>query len=83
MANIVLKRGTKEKLKNEPLKDGLLSFTIDDGRIHLDYKDENDQLVRKTFYSGKLTFGKYIYDGTEDVEVTVYEGDYEGNIDTP
>lgn len=74
MSNIVLKRGTKTQLEKEKLQDGLLSFTTDDGRIHLDYVDENNELKRKTFYSGKLTFGSHIYDGTEDVNVDIYEG---------
>lgn len=74
MARIVLKRGTSNELKEEPLKDGLLSFTTDDGRIHLDYVDDNNQLKRKTFYNGKLTFGSHVYDGTEDVDVNVYDG---------
>lgn len=74
MSKISIKRGTKQGLAQQPLKDGLLSFTIDDGRIHLDYTDENNQLHRKTFYSGKLKFGSHIYDGTADVNVTIYEG---------
>ena len=74
MSSVVLKRGTSTKLKDEPLKDGLLSFTTDDGRIHLDYVDENNELKRKTFYSGKLKFGSYVYDGTTDVDVDIYEG---------
>lgn len=75
MAKIVLKRGTSENLEKEPLTDGLLSFTVDDGKIHLDYVDENQELKRKTFYSGKLTFGSHVYDGSTDVNVTVYEGE--------
>lgn len=75
MAQITFKRGTKNDLKSEPLKDGLLSFTVDDGKIHLDYYDENNELKRTTFYSGKLTFGTYVYDGTTDVNVEVYTGE--------
>ena len=37
MAKIILKRGTKADLEKEPLSDGLLSFTTDDGKIHLDF----------------------------------------------
>lgn len=75
MSQIVLKRGTSKQLEKETLKDGLLSFTTDDGRIHLDYVDENNELKRKTFYSGKLTFGSHVYDGTSDVDVAIYEGE--------
>lgn len=74
MAQVTFKRGTKQTLENEPLKDGLLSFTVDDGKIHLDYTDENNELKRKTFYSGKLKFGPHIYDGSADVTVNIYEG---------
>lgn len=74
MAQIILKRGTKEELAAEPKQDGLLSFTTDDGKIHLDYIDGQGELKRKTFYGGKLTIGQKIYDGSEDVEITVYEG---------
>lgn len=76
MAKIKLKRGTAKELEQEPLKDGLLSFTVDDGRIHLDYVNKDNKLTRKTFYSGKLTIGKHVYDGTEDVSVDQYEGQY-------
>lgn len=74
MSKVILKRGTKEELEQTELQDGLLSFTTDDGKIHLDYIDENNELKRKTFYSGKLTIGSHVYDGTEDVKVVVYEG---------
>lgn len=74
MAQIILKRGLSKDLSLEPLKDGLLSFTTDDGKIHLDYIDGQGELKRKTFYGGKLTIGQKIYDGSEDVEITVYEG---------
>lgn len=74
MSKIVLKRGTKKDLEKEELTDGLLSFTVDDGRIHMDYTDENNELKRRTFYSGKLTFGSHIYDGTQDVNVDIYNG---------
>lgn len=74
MSKVVLKRGTVKDLEKQELKDGLLSFTTDDGRIHLDYINDDNELVRKTFYSGKLTFGSHIYDGTKDVNVKIYEG---------
>lgn len=74
MSKVTFKRGTKESLEKTQLQDGLLSFTTDDGKIHLDYVDENNELKRKTFYSGKLTIGSHVYDGTEDVKVTIYEG---------
>lgn len=74
MSQVIFKRGTKESLSKEKLQDGLLSFTTDDGKIHLDYVDENNELKRKTFYSGKLKFGSHIFDGSEDVTVEVYEG---------
>lgn len=74
MAKVTFKRGTSAQLQNQNLKDGLLSFTTDDGRIHLDYKDENDEVKRMTFYSGKLTFGSHVYDGTQDVNVDIYDG---------
>lgn len=45
MAQITFKRGTKETLEQEELKDGLLSFTVDDGKIHLDYLDENAEIM--------------------------------------
>lgn len=28
-----------------------------------------------TFYSGKLTFGSHVFDGTKDVDITVYDGE--------
>lgn len=74
MSGVIFKRGTKKELEQEELQDGLLSFTTDDGRIHLDYIDDNNELKRKTFYSGKLTIGDLVYDGTSDVEVSVYNG---------
>ena len=74
MSGVIFKRGTKKELEQEELQDGLLSFTTDDGRIHLDYIDDNNELKRKTFYSGKLTIGGLVYDGTSDVEVSVYNG---------
>lgn len=74
MSQVTFKRGTKADLNKQELQDGLLSFTTDDGKIHLDYLDENNELKRKTFYSGKLTIGSHVYDGTEDVSVTIYEG---------
>lgn len=75
MSKVVFKRGTKTELEQTNLQDGLLSFTVDDGKIHLDYTDENNELKRKTFYSGKLTFGSHVYDGSEDIEVKIYEGE--------
>lgn len=75
MAQPIFKRGPKNELKNEPLQDGLLSFTTDDGKIHLDVLDDNNQLKRLTFYSGKLTIGPHIFDGTEDVNVNIYDGE--------
>ena len=75
MAQISFKRGTKASLEQEHLKDGLLSFTTDDGKIHLDFVDENNELKRMTFYSGKLILGDQIYDGSEDVIVEIYKGE--------
>lgn len=77
MSQVTFKRGTKASLAKEPLKDGLLSFTTDDGRIHLDVLNEQNELQRVTFYSGKLTFGPYEFDGTTDVDVKIYEGEIE------
>lgn len=74
MADVLYKRGSKQRLEQIPLEDGALIVTTDDGKIHVDYKNENDEVVRKTLYSGKLTFGDYVYDGTEDVNVEVYTG---------
>ena len=74
MAEISFKRGTKASLEQEQLKDGLLSFTTDDGKIHLDFVDENNELKRITFYSGKLFLGDQVFDGTEDVTIEVYKG---------
>ena len=74
MAEISFKRGTKASLEQEQLKDGLLSFTTDDGKIHLDFIDKNNELKRMTFYSGKLFLGDQVFDGTEDVIVEVYKG---------
>ena len=73
MAEISFKRGTKASLEQEQLKDGLLSFTTDDGKIHLDFIDENNELKRVTFYSGKLFLGDLVFDGTKDVIVEVYK----------
>ena len=75
MAEISFKRGTKASLEQEQLKDGLLSFTTDDGKIHMDFLNEQNVLERRTFYSGKLTIGDYTYDGTNDVTIDVYKGD--------
>ena len=75
MAEISIKRGTKASLEQEQLKDGLLSFTTDDGKIHLDFIDENNELKRVTFYSGKLFLGDLVFDGTKDVTVEVYKGE--------
>ena len=75
MAEISFKRGTKASLEQEQLKDGLLSFTTDDGKIHLDFIDENNELKRINFYSGKLFFGDQVFDGSEDVTVEVYKGE--------
>ena len=75
MAEISFKRGTKASLEQEQLKDGLLSFTTDDGKIHLDFVDENNELKRMTFYSGKLFFGDQVFDGSEDVTVEIYKGE--------
>ena len=75
MAEISFKRGTKASHEQEQLKDGLLSFTTDDGKIHLDFIDEDNKLKRVTFYSGKLFFGDQVFDGTEDVTVEVYKGE--------
>lgn len=74
MSKVTFKRGTKQELAQTGLQDGLLSFTTDDGKIHLDFIDENNQLIRKTFYSGKLTFGAHVYDGSADVNIQIYEG---------
>ena len=75
MAEISFKRGTKASLEQEQLKDGLLSFTTDDGKIHLDFIDENNELKRVTFYSDKLFFGDQVFDGSEDVTVEIYKGE--------
>ena len=75
MAEISFKRGTKASLEQEQLKDGLLSFTTDDGKIHLDFIDENNELKRITFYSGKLFFADQVFDGSKDVTVEVYKGE--------
>ena len=75
MPEISFKRGTKASLEQEQLKDGLLSFTTDDGKIHLDFIDENNELKRITFYSGKLFFGDQVFDGSKDVTVEVYKGE--------
>ena len=75
MAEISFKRGTKASLEQEQLKDGLLSFTTDDGKIHLDFIDEDNKLKRVTFYSGKLFFGDQVFDGSKDVTVEVYKGE--------
>ena len=75
MAQISFKRGTKASLEQEQLNDGLLSFTTDDGKIHLDFVDENNELKRMTFYSGKLILGDQIYDGSKDVIVEIYKGE--------
>ena len=75
MAEISFKRGTKASLEQEQLKDGLLSFTTDDGKMHLAFSEENNELKRVTFYSGKLFFGDQVFDGSEDVTVEVYKGE--------
>ena len=75
MAEISFKRGTKASLEQEQLKDGLLSFTTDDGKIHLDFIDENNELKRVTFYSGKLFFGDQVFFFTDEVTVEIYTGE--------
>ena len=75
MAEISFKRGTKASLEREQLKDGLLSFTTDDGKIHLDFIDADNKLKRVTFYPGKLFLGDLVFDGTKDVTVEVYKGE--------
>ena len=74
MAKVTFKRGVTKDLKKEPLTDGLISVTTDDGRIHIDFINQNNELERKTLYSGKLTIGSHVYDGTSDVEVAQYTG---------
>ena len=75
MPQVTFKRGTTEELKQTELQDGLLSFTTDDGKIHLDFLNNNNELERKTFYSGKLFFGDQVFDGSKDVTVEVYKGE--------
>ena len=75
MPQVTFKRGTTEGLNKTELQDGLLSFTTDDGKIHLDFIDEDNKLKRVTFYSGKLFFGDQVFDGSEDVTVEVYKGE--------
>lgn len=70
-------RGYAEDLQNRPLQDGLLAFTVDDGRIYADYTNKNNELVRATFYPGELHIGSHVFNGTKDV----YVGEYEGNFD--
>ena len=72
---VKLAKGTEAEVAKTPLTDGLLSVTTDDGRIHIDYSDENGEIVRKTLYSGKLTIGQHVYDGTEHVAVDEYNGE--------
>lgn len=76
MASISFKRGMSTNLDKEPLSDGQLYFTVDEGKIYLDYQDEGD-LKRKAFYSGVLTIGDYSFDGTENVDIPVYDGETE------
>lgn len=71
---VSFKRGKSADLDKTALVDGQISVTTDDGRMHIDYT-ENGELKRKTLYSGKLTIGPHIYDGTQDVEVGVYDGE--------
>lgn len=75
MAQVIMKRGTSAELTKEiPYTDGLLSFITDTGEIYMDYSDASGT-YRKKMYGGKLTFGSYEYDGTSDVNVTVYKGE--------
>ena len=75
MSKVTIKRGTTKTLAKEELKDGMLSFTTDDGKIHMDFINENNELERRTFYSGKLFFGDQVFDGSKDVTVEVYKGE--------
>ena len=43
---------------------------------HVAHKDQDGRLVEPVH---KLTFGPYEYDGTKDITVTVYDGEYHDN----
>ena len=75
MAQMKLKRGMSTNLIKELKVDGQVLVTLDDGKIHVDYEDENNELQRKTLYGGVLTIGDYSYDGTEDVTIPIYDGE--------
>lgn len=71
---VIMRRGTTKELANLKFSDGLLSFLTDKGVIYMDYTDNNGS-HRKRLYGGALKFGKYTYDGTEDVNVAIYNGE--------
>ena len=75
MAQVSFSRGKLEGLDNLDKKDGQISITMDEGRIYLDYINENGELVRKALYSGVLHIGEYAFDGTQDVTIPSYDGD--------
>lgn len=74
MAQVIFKKGTSKQLEAAPLQDGTLAVTTDDGRMHIDYKDKNGEMKRKTLYAGKLKIGDQVFDGTQDVEIGVFDG---------
>ena len=58
---------------------------MEDNKKYLDllgliqYDEKLKQYIETLFnnHSHTLTFGKYSYDGTEDVNVDIYEGNYD------
>lgn len=77
MPSLRLAQGKLANLSNEPLQEGLLSFVIDEGKIYLDQYNELGKLERIPFYSGTLTIGNQVFDGTEDVTIQTYGGEIE------
>lgn len=75
MSQVSFKRGKATKLNNLEMSDGQFIVTVDEGRIYLDYTNEDGELVRKALYSGVLHIGEYDYDGTQDVTVPSYDGE--------
>ena len=72
MAKIKMKKGREANLPTSKTE-GVMYFTTDTGKIFVDISATE----RKQMYSGKLTIGNKVFDGTSDVTVPIYNGTVE------